>query len=70
MGQINRVLRFRLQLFQKSSGLVLFLLFVLNCIANQNRTSTFVQTVNLLRSCCIAAANILEERQPLFSFKS
>jgi hypothetical protein len=70
MSQTNRVSRLRLQLFQKSGRLVLFLLFVLNCIASQNQTGTFAQMTNVLRSCCIAAANILKERQPLYSSKS
>jgi len=69
-GQIDRVPRLCLQLFQKPSGLVFFHLFVLNCIENQNRTSTFVQTVNVLRSCCMAAANILGEHQLSFSSES
>ena len=69
-GQIDRVPRLGLQLFQKLSRLVLFHLFMLNCVGIQNRTSTFVRTMNVLRSCCMAAANILEERQLSFSSKS
>lgn len=65
-GQNNRVLC----ALSKVVQIVRSLLFVLNCISNQNRTSTFVQRVNVLRSCCISAANVLEERQPSFSFKS
>jgi len=59
-SQINRTPCLRLQLFQQeSSRFVLFLLFVLDHISGQNQTSTFVQTVGVLRSCYIAAANIL-----------
>ena len=69
-GQINRISRLRLQFFQKSGRLVFLLLFVLDYSASQNQTSMSAQNVNVLRSCCIAAANILEEYQPSFSPKS
>jgi len=66
-GQINRIPRFGLQLFQKSCGLVLFLLLVLDCITGRNETSEFAREINVLRSCCIAAANILGEYQSSFT---
>jgi hypothetical protein len=69
-GQINRISRLRLQFFQKSGRLVLLLLFVLDYNTSQKQTSTPAQNINVLRSCCIAAANILGEYQPSFSSKS
>ena len=69
VNRVNRVSRLRIQFSQKSGRLVLFLLFVLDYLVNQNKISMFARAVGVPRSCCIAAAKILEEYQRSFSSK-